>query len=123
MLLQVPEELETVHARHDQIRNDDIRTEGGEPFERFLSIRRNLRLLVIIGEHGGQGGTLALVIVDDQDAARNSRFSGHRSYHSKPHWNQRLRETSTVDGPDLPWVPGKVSEEWLETQELPGISG
>jgi hypothetical protein len=69
----MPEEFEAVHARHDQIRNDDIRIEGGEPFQRFLAVRRNLRLKVILGEHGGQSGTLALVIIDDQDPARVRR--------------------------------------------------
>ena len=88
VLLQVPEEFEAVHARHDQIRNDDIRVEGCEPFQRFLAVRRNLRLKVIIGEHGGQSGTLARVIIYDQDPARSHRSSGHRSHHSKPRWNR-----------------------------------
>ena len=85
VLLQVLKKLETVHARHDQIRNDDIRTKGGETFQRFLPVRRKLRLKAIIGEHGGQSGTLALVIIDDQDPARICRFSGHRINHNKPY--------------------------------------
>ena len=58
------EEFEAVHARHDQIRNDDIRREGGEPFERLRAVGRYLRLKVIIGEHGGRSGALALIIID-----------------------------------------------------------
>ena len=70
MFLQVLEKFETVHARHDQIRNDDIRVEGGEPFQRFLPVRCKLRLKVVLGEHGGQSSMLAFVIIDDQDPAR-----------------------------------------------------
>ncbi len=75
--LQVPEQFEAVHARHDQIRNDDVRVEGSEPFQRFLPVGRHLRLKVSIGKHGSQGGTLALLIVDDEDPARNRRQSKH----------------------------------------------
>ena len=74
---RMPEQFEAVHARHDQIRNDDVRVEGGEPLQRFLPIGGDLRLKVAIGKHGGQGGTLALVIVDDENPARNRRQSGH----------------------------------------------
>ena len=69
--LQVPEQFKAVHARHDQIRNDDVCVEGGEPFQRFLPVGRHLRLKVTIGKHGSQGGTLALVVIDDEDPARN----------------------------------------------------
>ena len=76
--LQMPEQLEAVHARHDQIRNDDVRVEGSEPFQRFLPVGRDLRFKVAVGKHGSQGGTLPLVIVNDEDPARNRRQSGHR---------------------------------------------
>src|SRR5581483_130135 len=32
---QSAEQLEAVHARHDQIRNNDVCIEGTEPFQRF----------------------------------------------------------------------------------------
>ena len=67
--LQMPEQFKAVHARHHQIRNNDVRVEGGEPFQRFLPVGRDLRVKVGIGKHGGQGGTLALIIVDDEDPA------------------------------------------------------
>ncbi len=38
VFLQVPEQLEAVHARHDQVGNNDIRVEGSEPFQRFLPV-------------------------------------------------------------------------------------
>ena len=53
--LQVPEQFKAVHARHDQIRDDDVRVEGGEPFQRFLPVGGDLRFKVTIGKHGGQG--------------------------------------------------------------------
>jgi hypothetical protein len=67
--LQVPEQLKAVHARHDQIRNDDVCVEGNEPFQRFLPVARDLRVKGTIRKHGSQGGTLALVIVDDENPA------------------------------------------------------
>jgi hypothetical protein len=73
----VPEQFETVHARHDQIGNDDIRVKGGEQVQRFLPVRRALRLKVSIGKHGGQGGTLAFVIIDNEDSARRPWRGGH----------------------------------------------
>jgi len=76
--LQIPQQFEAVHARHDQIGNDDIRVEGSEPFQRLLPVAGNLRFKITIGKHGGQGGTLAFVVVDDEDAARNRRQLGHR---------------------------------------------
>ena len=76
-LLQMPEQFEAVHARHDQIRNDDVCVEGGEPFQRFQPVGRDLRVKVGIGQHGGQGGTLPLVIVNDEDPTRNWLKSGH----------------------------------------------
>ena len=78
MFLQVPEEFKAVHARHDQVRNDHVGVEGGEPFQRFLSVRRNLRLKVTVRKHIGHGGTLTLVIIDDEDPARHRRQAGHR---------------------------------------------
>ena len=76
--LQVPEQFKAVHARHDQIRNYDVCVEGSEPFQRFLTVGRDLRFKVAIGKHGSQGGTLALIIVDNEDPARNHRQSRHR---------------------------------------------
>ena len=75
--LQVPEQFKAVHARHDQIRHDDVRVEGSEPFQRFLPVARDLRLKVALGKHGSQGVTLPLVIIDDEDPARNRGQSGH----------------------------------------------
>jgi len=74
----VPEQFKTVHARHDQIRNDDVCIEDTEPFQRFLPIGCYLRLKVAIGKHGSQGGALKLLIIDDEDPARNRRRSRHR---------------------------------------------
>jgi hypothetical protein len=74
----MPEQFEAVHARHDQIRNDDVSVEGSEPFQRFLPVGRDLRGKVTIGKHSGQGAALTLIIVDDEDPARNRRQSGHR---------------------------------------------
>jgi hypothetical protein len=65
------EEFEAVHARHDQIRNDDICVEGTQPFQRFLPVAGELRFEVAIGKHASQGATLPLVVVDDEDPARN----------------------------------------------------
>jgi hypothetical protein len=45
---------------------------------RFLPVGRNLRVKVAIGKHGSHGGALTLVVVNDQDPARNRRQSGHR---------------------------------------------
>ena len=70
---QMPEQFEAVHARHDQIRNDDVCVEGSEPFQRFLPVGRDLRVVGTPREHGGQSGTLALVVIDDEDPARNRR--------------------------------------------------
>jgi hypothetical protein len=77
-ILQVPEQFEAVHARHDEIRDDDIRVEGSEPFQRFLPVGRELDVKITIGKHGGQGAALTLVVVNNQDSARNHRQSGHR---------------------------------------------
>jgi hypothetical protein len=62
---QVAQQFEAVHARHDQIGDDDVRVEGREPFQGLLPVSRDLRFEVAIGKHGSQGGALALVIVDD----------------------------------------------------------
>jgi hypothetical protein len=62
---QVPEQFKAVHARHDQIRNNDVRVEGSQSFQRFLPVGRDLSVKVTLGKHGSQSGTLALVIVDD----------------------------------------------------------
>src|ERR1039458_2764938 len=86
-LLQAPKQLEAVHARHDQIGNQDVRLEVGETFQRFLPVSREPRVEVALGKHAGQSGTLALIVVDDKDPARNWSQSGHPSYSSK-----RLRE-------------------------------
>ena len=75
--LQVPEQFKAVHARHDQIRNDDVSVEGRETFQRFLSVACDLRLKVRLGQHGSQGSTLPLVIIDDEDPARNRRQLAH----------------------------------------------
>ena len=63
--------------------NDDVCVEGGEPFQRFLPVGRDLRVKVTIGKHGGQGATLALVIIDDEDPARNRRLLGHHDAYLK----------------------------------------
>ena len=76
-LLQMPEQLEAVHARHDQIRHDDVRVEGSEPFQRLLPVGRHLRVEVAIGKHGNQCVTLPGVVVDNEDPARNLRQPGH----------------------------------------------
>ena len=64
-LVQVPDQLESVHARHQQIRNNDVCVEGVEPFERFQSVCGNLCLEASIGENSRQRGTLAVVIIYD----------------------------------------------------------
>jgi hypothetical protein len=65
----MPQQLKAVHARHKQIRNDDVCVEDSEAFQRFLSVACNLYFKVGVGEHGSQGGALPLVIVDDEDSA------------------------------------------------------
>ena len=74
----MPEQFEAVHARHDQIRNDDVCIEDTEPFQRFLPIGCYLRLKVAAGKHGRHGSALLLVIVNDEDAARNCGQLGHQ---------------------------------------------
>jgi hypothetical protein len=64
----VPEQFKAVHARHDQIRNDDVCVEGREPFHRFLAVGHDLRLKVTIGKHCSQRSTLALVVIDNEDS-------------------------------------------------------
>ena len=76
--LQVPEHFESVHPRHHQIRHDDVRTEGIEPFQRFLPVAGNLNFKVTIAKHRSQGLTLTLVVIDDEDPARNRRLLKHR---------------------------------------------
>ena len=75
--LQVPEQFKTVHARHNQIRDDDVCVEGCEPFQCFQPVGRYLSVKVTIGKHGGEGATLPLVVIDDEDPARKCRLSGH----------------------------------------------
>ena len=77
MVLQIPEKLEAIHARHDQIRHDDICVECREPFQRRQTICSDLRFEVGIGQHRGHSGALTLVIVNDEDPARNYGKSGH----------------------------------------------
>src|SRR6266545_1272994 len=62
-LLQVPQQFKAVHARHYQIRNDDIRVKGREPYQRFLAVGCDLRNKVTIGKHGGHGSTLAALLL------------------------------------------------------------
>src|ERR1022692_1519939 len=76
--LQMPEQFEAVHAWHDQIRNDDVRVEGREPFQCFQTVGRHLSVKITTGKYGGQGAPLPLVVVDDKDPARNCRLSGHQ---------------------------------------------
>jgi hypothetical protein len=65
----MPEQFEAVHARHDQVRNDDVGIERLEPFQGFLPVGRHLRLKVAIEKHGSHGRTLTLVVVNDEDSA------------------------------------------------------
>ena len=67
----MPEQLEAVHARHDQIRNDDVCVKGCEPFQCFQPIGRDLSFIITIGKYGGQGPSLPLVIIHDEYPARN----------------------------------------------------
>jgi hypothetical protein len=57
---------------------DDVRVEGSEPLQRLLPVSRHLRFKVGLGKHSGQGGTLAFLIVNDEDPAWNRRQSRHR---------------------------------------------
>jgi hypothetical protein len=51
---------------------------GSEALQRLLAVGRDQRVNVPIGEHAGQGVTLALMIVaDEEDAARNRSARGH----------------------------------------------
>src|SRR5580698_408683 len=77
--LQIPEQFEAVHARHDQVRDNDVRIEGSELLERFAPIRGDLRVKLRLGKHARQSSALALVIVDYEDPARNRGQCGHES--------------------------------------------
>ena len=59
------DQFESVHARHDQIRNNDVRVEGTEPFQRFEAVCGNLRHKAAVGKNGRQRGTLGGVIICD----------------------------------------------------------
>jgi hypothetical protein len=74
----MPEQFETVHARHDQICDDDVRVEGREPLQRFLPVGRHLRFKVGLGKDGSQGGTLAFLVVNNEYPAWDRRQSGHQ---------------------------------------------
>ena len=70
-LLQLTQQFKAVHARHDQIRNNHVRVEGVEPFQRFKAVSGNLRHKAAIGKNGRQHDTLGVVIIYDEDAARS----------------------------------------------------
>jgi hypothetical protein len=72
------EEFEAVHARHDQVRNDDIGVKGTQPIQRFLPVGGDLRLKVTFGEHGSQSSPPSFLIIDDENPARNRWQLGHR---------------------------------------------
>jgi hypothetical protein len=76
-IIQMPEKFEAVHTRHDQICDDDVCVKGSERFQRLQAIRSDLCVKVGIGQHRSQGSALALVIVNDEDPARNYGKSGH----------------------------------------------
>src|ERR1700683_3255059 len=82
------EQFEAVHVRHDQIRNDYIRAEICEPFQGFPPVTRQLDIKVTLGKYGGQGGSLPLVVIDDQDSARNCRLSEHHA--NQDSWNSSM---------------------------------
>jgi hypothetical protein len=93
--LQLLEQFETVHPRHHQIRHDDVCTEAGEPLQRFLPVGGDLNIKVTIGDHASQGGTLTLVVIDDEDPARNRSLLEHCLYSSKP---------QPKGGPQFEWL-------------------
>jgi hypothetical protein len=76
-LIQVPEQFETVHARHHQIRNDDVRIERSEPLQCFLPVGGDLRFKVAIGKHGDQSIPLALIVIYNEDSARGCWLCRH----------------------------------------------
>lgn len=79
-ILQVLDQLESVHARHNQIRNNDVRAEGAEPFQRVEAVRGNLRYKAAVGKNGRQRGALGGVIIYYKDAARSGwRWGRHFS--------------------------------------------
>ena len=75
--LQVPEQFKAVHSRHHQIRNNDVCVEGCEPFQCFPPVGRHLGVKVTLAEHGRQRATLPLVIIDNENPARNRRLWRH----------------------------------------------
>src|SRR5579871_1053602 len=76
VFFQVPQQFEAVHARHNQIGDDDVCVEDGKPFQRFLPVGRDLRVIGTFGKYGSQGGTLALVIIDDENPAGHQAHAG-----------------------------------------------
>jgi len=74
---QLPKQLESIHARHDQIRNDNVGAEGSKPVEGILPSDRHLRLEITVWQHRHQSTTLSHVIIDDE----NSAPQGWQSWH------------------------------------------
>jgi hypothetical protein len=81
--------------------------EGCEPFQRFPPVGSQLRVKVAAGKHGGHGASLPLVVIDDEDPARNRRLSKHNE--SYPAF---LQFTATIA--TLVWMSRKqFGLEWM----------
>ena len=118
--LQAPEQFEAVHARHDQIRDDGVRVESSEPFQGFLPVCRHLCFKGGLGKHGRQGGTLAFLIVNYEDPARNRRQSRHSVHFSaKPRIGIRLLRGRRRHSDPMTRIQLTASASiWSSTSEL-----
>ena len=67
-ILQRAQQLEPAHARHDEVADDDGRTEGGDALKRLFAIRRRLGRKSPGAHELGESQAGGRLVLDDQDA-------------------------------------------------------
>ena len=91
--LDALEHLDAVHARHDQVQQDDVGWVFGEHGERGGAVTGRGRPMPLVFEGGGEESTVQRVVVDHQDVAHApTASSGQRESFTHAHGPQRLRE-------------------------------
>jgi hypothetical protein len=74
LIAQRLEQREAVHARHDDVGDDDAGTEGGDALQRFLTVGRGLGDVAPGPDQLGQPESCRPIVLDDEHALRERRW-------------------------------------------------
>ena len=68
IVLERAQQLETTHARHHQVADDDVRAEDGNALERLFSVARGIGSKAPRPHQLGETEARAGLVLDDEDA-------------------------------------------------------